>query len=162
VIARQWLHRAKHAHERGQSMVEFAVAVPVLVLLIFGIIDGGRAIFAYNGMSEATRNVARVAVVNCFRSATVCANDVIAGVVDQQDVNLPAGGDFSIRCVMPDPYDSGGGIEQYLSPTGGRVCQPGDLVEVSVNASFTPVTPLVAQLFGTRTLSSTSRMEIIR
>ncbi len=35
-----------------------------------------------------------------------------------------------------------------------------DLVEVTASASFTPITPMISQIFGTRTLSSTSRTGI--
>src|SRR5262245_19806482 len=51
---------------RGQGLVEFALVLPVFLVLIFGIIDGGRAVFSYNQVSQAARNVARVASTTCF------------------------------------------------------------------------------------------------
>ena len=46
----------------GQALVEFALVVPVLILLLFGILDFGRAIYAYNTIADAARDGARVAV----------------------------------------------------------------------------------------------------
>ena len=55
---------------RGQGLVEFALVLPVFMVLVFGIIDGGRAIFAFNQMSQISRNVARVASTACFSDDT--------------------------------------------------------------------------------------------
>jgi Flp pilus assembly protein TadG len=49
--------------QRGQSMVEFALTVPLLLLLLFGIIDFGRAVFYQNELTNGAREGARVAVL---------------------------------------------------------------------------------------------------
>ena len=49
---------------RGQALVEFALVIPLFLLLIFGIVDAGRLIYAYNTVSNSARNSARVAIVN--------------------------------------------------------------------------------------------------
>jgi hypothetical protein len=43
-------------------LIEFALVSPVLLLLLFGIIDIGRAIFYYDTLNHAAREGARVAV----------------------------------------------------------------------------------------------------
>ena len=48
----------------GQSLVEFAMVLPIIVLLIAGFIEIGRAVFAYNGLTNAAREGARLAAVN--------------------------------------------------------------------------------------------------
>jgi Flp pilus assembly protein TadG len=48
---------------RGVAAVEFAVVAPVLLLLIFGIIELGRALMVQHVLSEAARDSARYAVV---------------------------------------------------------------------------------------------------
>lgn len=50
--------------KRGQSIVEFALVVPVLLLLVFGIMEGGRLLHQTIIVTEAAREGARVAVVN--------------------------------------------------------------------------------------------------
>ena len=57
-------------HERGQSLAEFALIAPLFFMLLFGIIEGGRFIFYYETLSNATREGARYAIVNGERSLT--------------------------------------------------------------------------------------------
>jgi hypothetical protein len=47
--------------QRSQALIEFALVSPVLLLLLFGIIDIGRAIFYYDTLNHAAREGARVA-----------------------------------------------------------------------------------------------------
>ncbi len=49
--------------ERGSAMVEFAIVAPVLFVLIFGMIDLGRALFLLNNLTAAVREGARLAAV---------------------------------------------------------------------------------------------------
>ncbi|MGC9523163.1 MAG: TadE/TadG family type IV pilus assembly protein [Anaerolineae bacterium] len=48
---------------RGQTLVEFALLLPLLLLLLFGIIDFGIAVFRYNTVANVGREVARRGVV---------------------------------------------------------------------------------------------------
>ena len=50
--------------ERGQAMVEFALVAPIFFLLLFAIIEGGRFIFYYETLNNATREGARYAIVH--------------------------------------------------------------------------------------------------
>jgi Flp pilus assembly protein TadG len=47
-------------HKKGQSMVEFALLLPLFVLLIIGIFDLGRAFFSFIAIMNAAREGARV------------------------------------------------------------------------------------------------------
>lgn len=47
----------------GASAAEFALVLPLLVLLIFGVIDGGRFLWEYNRAEKATQMGARFAAV---------------------------------------------------------------------------------------------------
>jgi len=49
---------------RGQGIAEFALVFPLIVLLLFGVFDMGRAVYAYNSIANAAREGARVAAVN--------------------------------------------------------------------------------------------------
>lgn len=49
--------------KRGSSAAEFALVLPLLLLLLFGIIDAGRFAWEYNKAEKATQVGARVAVV---------------------------------------------------------------------------------------------------
>jgi Flp pilus assembly protein TadG len=45
--------------ERGQSLTEFAVIVPLLLLLLCGIFDFGRLMYAYMQMNNAAQETVR-------------------------------------------------------------------------------------------------------
>jgi Flp pilus assembly protein TadG len=51
------------ARDRGSAAVEFALLLPVLLLLLFGVIDFGRAINAQITLTQAAREGARLASV---------------------------------------------------------------------------------------------------
>jgi Flp pilus assembly pilin Flp len=46
-------------NESGAAMVEFAIVLPLLTLLVFGMIDFGRAFKYYNNLATAARDGAR-------------------------------------------------------------------------------------------------------
>ncbi len=54
--------------KRGQSLAEFALILPVLVLLMLGAIDFGRVFFAYVSVTNAARNGADYASFSSARA----------------------------------------------------------------------------------------------
>ncbi|HSB65715.1 MAG TPA: TadE family protein, partial [Anaerolineales bacterium] len=61
----------------GQSMVEFALILPLLVLFILGIFELGRAFFAFIAISNAAREGARVIT---FWPGKTTGNDVVVAI----------------------------------------------------------------------------------
>lgn len=51
-------------NERGATLVEFAIAIPVLLLLIFGIMEFGWIFHGWVTLTAAAREGARLAIVN--------------------------------------------------------------------------------------------------
>jgi Flp pilus assembly protein TadG len=56
--------RGGRGTSRGQALVEFALVIPIFVLLLTALFDMGRAVFAYNTLTNAAREGARIAIVN--------------------------------------------------------------------------------------------------
>src|SRR5690349_25157862 len=48
--------------QRSQGLTEFAIIAPIILLLTFGIIDFGRALYLYITLQQAANEGARVAV----------------------------------------------------------------------------------------------------
>ena len=48
-----------HAQERGQSLVEFAIILPVLLLLVLGVVDLGMGFKTYITLTNASREGVR-------------------------------------------------------------------------------------------------------
>jgi len=67
--------------QRSQALIEFALISPVLLLLLFGIIDVGRAVFYYDTLGHAAREGARTAVQASNRLPNNA--DVLAAVSSQ-------------------------------------------------------------------------------
>jgi TadE-like protein len=65
-IGRHWFRS-----ERSQSMTEFALVAPILLVMLFGIIDFGRVMYIYGTLVEAANEGARVAI----RASSPLPND---------------------------------------------------------------------------------------
>ena len=68
------MSRARHS-ERGTTLPETALVIGVLLALLFGIIDFGRALYTYGLVANMARKAARYAIVRgslCTRLGTGC------------------------------------------------------------------------------------------
>jgi Flp pilus assembly protein TadG len=57
--------------ERGASMVEFALILPLLLLFLFGVIQFGLLFFRFQGIQAAAREGARVASISTYDSSEI-------------------------------------------------------------------------------------------
>jgi Flp pilus assembly protein TadG len=55
--------RQRRPRDRGQSLVEFALLIPIFLILVFGIIDFGLGLRAYISLTQSTREGARFASI---------------------------------------------------------------------------------------------------
>lgn len=58
--------------DRGQSLVEFALILPVLVILLVGIFDLGHVVWTNDALANASREAARYAIVHGGSDSTPC------------------------------------------------------------------------------------------
>src|SRR5207253_9556854 len=56
--------RRSPADERGVALIEFALVLPLLLLILFGMIDFGKAFNYWNDETHLANEAARYAVVN--------------------------------------------------------------------------------------------------
>ena len=81
----------KEKHQRGQSLVEFALSSVVLLLLVGGLVDIGRAIYLSETLANAAREGARHgAWFNAPGQGTPYLND--ASIQQAVDLQLTAAG----------------------------------------------------------------------
>ena len=57
-------YKGHQSNQPGQALVEFALVLPILLVLVIGIMDFGRALFVYSEVSNAAREAVRYATVN--------------------------------------------------------------------------------------------------
>ena len=124
-----------HMNERGQGLAEFALAIPIFVLIVLGVFDFGRAIYMYNGVSQAARELARVTSVHpCAGSTCTLGNSPETSAVLATQRNLiPDLQTPTFACVDLS------GTPVHSATT----CVPGDDVQVRIVAKYSPVTPLL-------------------
>lgn len=147
----------KPSGARGQALVEFSLAIIVFLVMIMGIFDLGRAIFAYNGVSEAAREIARRAAVYPYDAITsgnddLGSSDQVRDTIDTQRALVPGMADLSPGSPDFECVDIEG------NPSTNTVCSKGDFkdyVKVTVTATYQPITPLIG-VFGPITLTGTS------
>ena len=134
--------------ERGQSLVEFALAMPLVLFLALGIADFGRAFFSMTSLSNAAREGARAGIVRqCSDTAGTNTSSIQYKVV-----NAATG-------VTVSP--STGVIITY--PDGSAAL--GNRIRVEANVTYTPLTPIIGDftvmvLGGTITLTQSAEMLI--
>ncbi|CAN5759738.1 hypothetical protein BH24CHL6_BH24CHL6_12740 [soil metagenome] len=130
----------------GQSLVEFALVLPIIVLLIFGVLDAGVAVFRYNTLSESARQANRLAIVNQDVPAVKSEAVAFAPVL-----NLTTG-DVEVCFHAPGAIDTDCSGDDTCGPPRALGC----LAYVEVSTTYTPITPLIGNLIGTIDLDSTS------
>lgn len=143
--AKRWL-----SGERGISTVELALALPLLLALVCGLIEVGYAYFASASMDKAAQAGARVAVTGAgYDDGTrmsLIENKVMS------TVNTFAGKGTIGMEVSSFPVASPGAVS---SGAGG----PCDIVQIDVTYSYAPITPIAGPIFGpTITVHGTDRM----
>ncbi|HXN77985.1 MAG TPA: TadE/TadG family type IV pilus assembly protein, partial [Candidatus Dormibacteraeota bacterium] len=52
----------RRRRQRSQSMVEFAIVAPLLLVLLFAVVDFGRVIYTYITLNQAVNEGVRVAI----------------------------------------------------------------------------------------------------
>ena len=86
---------------RGQAMVEFVLALPILLFVLFGIIEFARMVFAWMAVQNAARFGIRYAVTGEF-------NDIYCvqagGYLGATHVNADVFGGDPQDCHIPDAY----------------------------------------------------------
>lgn len=146
----------RDASTRGQTLVEFALILPIFILLLVGIFDFGRAIYGYNTVSNAAHEAVRVGIVD--QNATAIK---ARGVKHAVSLGL-APADVTVKFLQSD-Y-TGDGITNdcapgQVLPLGPRI---GCIVEVTVVYQYSAATPIIGNLIGTLTLTGKSQQPIER
>lgn len=118
-------------NQRGQSLVEFALILPLLILLLGGVLELGRLFFAYVAVTDAAAEGAIYASVrpnSSVEEITIRAQQAAQGL----------------------------GMAQ-LQPSMVQVQRPsltaGAPITVTITYPFTLVTPLLSDLVPGRTIS---------
>jgi len=175
--------------QRGQSMVEFALSSVVLLLLVGGLVDIGRAIFVTETLSNAAREGARHAIwFDSSHQSNPWLDDAeIKTTVDSElaTISLPASTlkNSSTTCPAPtdgNTYHNPPYANAAYPPSPGQtwlyICYnntagtdypstpPANASQQDVNVivlySYSPLTPVIGAQFGTFHLAANQHMTV--
>ena len=141
--------RAARRRSRGQSVVEFAILFPFMLLLLLGAVDFGRAFFAYISAMNAAREGASYAAryaANEPYSSTDFTNAVIAAATGQSNVQGTSGAGAMTVTVECHPAGSASVVD--CNSASNFATGAGNQATVRVAQTFTFLTPFITDLFG--------------
>ena len=151
-----FLRRRRH-RSRGQSLTEFALVAPILLLIFAGAADLGRAFYAYVAVENAAKEGAlfgsRVPICDDASGGT-CGdpNNVtwrVRNELLEQGIRNPDGTQLTpaIACLTPAGTARG----------SVRDCVEGDTYQVGLVYPFQLLTPILGSIVGDLNLGTTSR-----
>jgi Flp pilus assembly protein TadG len=161
------LKKLFHTKSRAQAMVEFAIALPVLLLLLYGILETGRLVFMYSTVVNASRQAVRYGATTGPGNGTGNADEKRYEDCDGIRDSAQKSGFVGAFNTVTIKWDTGPGTGQTTicpntsdptfdwTPTGNNT-----RLNVTVTKNFTPLVPKLVP-FLARTITATSARSII-
>jgi uncharacterized repeat protein (TIGR01451 family) len=145
---------------RGQSLVEFALVLPFLLLLFSGAADLGRAFYNQialeNAVKEGALYGARFPL--CGVPSDLCLDPNTVAWRVEHETSQKTGSTTYVPLVVPS-------VNRCEGPAGETravdECVPGDVYIVRAQLGFKPLTPLISTIVGQLTFTSESRATVI-
>lgn len=141
---------------QGQALVEFALVLPVMLLVLFGAIDFGRAIYAYNTVAEGVRQGSRLAVVDQTTTLVQARTVESAAGITLQTADItvcykdPAATIAETVCTGPNANVAR--CSTASPPTYAIGC----LAVVEATTVFTPLTPIISSIVSSIPINTRS------
>jgi hypothetical protein len=177
---RELLKGWKDDPQRSQAIVEFSLIAPILIVLLFGVVDFGRVIYTYATLNQAVNEGARTAVryspllpTNADVQSAVrvhavdvslanpCPNGPLTSAIPPAnqgwiyitEPNPPS----TVESLSPSLQDAPGG--QMWGDTNGTCSATNPAhdhapLQVTIRYNFVPLTPLIQQWTANRIIIS--------
>ena len=139
----------------GQGLAEFALVFPVFVLLVLGVFDIGRAVFAYNTLTNAAREAARFGMVNQDEALIADrAQSIAVGIaIDTADPDL-------VGFYRKGPNADVEANEPCDNSTDERELSVGCVIVIRPTTSWQAITPVIGTLIGPISMQARSELPI--
>ena len=138
----------KKGKSRGQTMVELALVLPIMILVVLGLVEFGRALFIYTVISNAAREGVRAGLVDPRNTAWV---------EDRIRARLVLMAPDAVTVVVN--YDDGTDAGQFSNPD---LIEEGESrIRIDVSTDFTMITPVLRGLFPATTIRYVSARTIV-
>ena len=130
----------------GQSLVEFALILPIFVLLLVGIFDLGRAVYATSTLNNAAREAGRLAIV-----------DQTIGHIQAEAIKQSVGLGLGTADVSIDFRDPS---TPNTPNSCGSPITIGCIADVKVSYAYGPATPIIDRLVGPLHLNGETKFSV--
>jgi Flp pilus assembly protein TadG len=150
--------RRRSDRGRGQSLVEFALVVPLFLLLVAGMIDFGLGLNASITVTNAAREGARLGVVTKLTTNESDFTTAVTTRVQSMLTGLASGATITVTCLRPTGSSPATCAFDTTPTSPAAAATSGDSVVVGVSYDYPMIWPLA---FGTKIkLSSSSTFRI--
>lgn len=141
--------------QRGQTLVEFALILPVFILILVGLFDAGRLVFAYHTVNNAAREGGREATVNQTLAdiQARAAQHAVALDIPAADVEV----DFRDPSTPDTPFSC---LDQGGNYAVGTQAIFGCLAVVRVTYDYVAATPIIGALIGPMSVTGEVRFPV--
>lgn len=129
--------------EAGQNLVELAIGMIIILIILSGIIDLGRAFISYQSLREAAQEGAIFASIHPLDTAGIEAR---ARGTSQQPVPLA---DTTLVTVNTFVINAANGQRYPAGSASSLLCQ-GNLIEVEVRYDHTITTAFIGGIVGSQ------------
>ena len=131
---------------KAQALVEFAIVLPLLMLLLYGLLEAGRILFLYSTVVTASRQAVRYGSTtgagtngvfryqDCAGIKNAASRVAFLGPFDTITIEYDTGPGYS-------PFDTCDGTTDNISLVGNS-----NRVVVTVSEPFTPIIPLIVPI----------------
>jgi len=164
IVGHKTRHFASIRDERGSSMVEYSIVFALLMTMLLGIADFGRALYAYHNVSSAAREATRYAAVRGTTCSTSCtaANSAsgTAGHTSQADIQkfVDNATPLGVNTKVTATITWSGTANDGSSCTSANPA-PGCTVQVATSYNFNFMFPFVSK--STLNMNSTSQTTVL-
>lgn len=156
-------HGALRGSVRGQSLVELAIILPILLALVGGAVDLARAYHAWLTLESATRNAAEYVATTPSIATSAQALTAARGVVCTETSNIPGwtSGSGTNPCTTPSVS-----VPTFTTTTaaaaGGSAANPVASARVTTSVQFQTLVPWPLVPHQAFTLSADRSYSIVR
>jgi Flp pilus assembly protein TadG len=126
-------------YEQGQSLTEFAISLIILLILVSGVVDLGRAFFTVITLNDAVKEGTSYASI-CPADTSGIQSRLMESASDPVDLAFLDTGDIEVCVSTPG------------SDTCGAAIQIGNEISVSVSYDHEISTPFLGSIIGTQSL----------
>jgi Flp pilus assembly protein TadG len=148
---------SRRERSEGQTLLEFALVIPMVVLLLLAVFDMGRGVYGLSAVGNAARIGGRTAIVN------QTATDIRQRAAEQATGLGIDSTAVACDAVTNVPSTSSGVCVQFKLPDLSATCpslEVGCVAVVTTKWTFNPITPLLGQFIGPVALTSTTQIPI--